>query len=151
MIIGYDQISTKFGAYMPYFPETSPLNTLIQGGKGYIVIMKAPTTVTFTGRAWDGKMSLTAGINVISVPLNPGVEWRLSDVMSFIGEDATMVISYDQTSEKFATYMPHFPETSPLNTLVRGGEGYIVMMKRPADVVFTGTAWQNTTAASAGE
>ena len=151
MIIGYDQASKKFDAYMPHFPETSPLNTVAQGGKGYIVIMKTPANVTFTGSAWNGKISLTTGINVISVPLNPGVEWRLSDLMNFIGEEATMVISYNKTSEKFAAYMPHFPKTSPLNTLVRGGKGYIVMMKRPTDVVFTGTAWENTTAASKGE
>lgn len=151
MIIGYDQTSQNFGAYMPHFPETSPFNTVVQGGKGYIVIMNAPANVTLTGSAWDGKISLTAGINVISVPLNPGVEWRLSDLMSFIGEDATMVISYNKDLQKFSAYMPNFPKTSILNTVVRGGEGYIVIMKRPADVVFTGTAWENTTAASEGE
>jgi hypothetical protein len=52
-----------------------------------------------------------------------------------------MVISYDKVEKTFFTYMPHFPHTSPVNTVVQCGEGYIVMMKAPADVVFTGTRW----------
>ena len=149
MIIRYDKDDKKFVTYMPNFPKTSPANTVVQGGEGYIVVMSEPASVTFMGTTWDGKISLTAGINVISVPLNPSAEeWRLSDLMSFIGKDATIVISYDKVSKKFVNHMPTFPKTSPSNTVVQGGEGYIVMMKAPADVVFTGTAWENTITAS---
>jgi hypothetical protein len=126
---------------MPHFPHTSPVNTVVQGGEGYIVVMREPVSVTFTGTPWAGKVSLGAGLNLISVPLKPSVEWRLSDLMSFIGKEATMVISYDKVEKTFFTYMPHFPHTSPVNTVVQCGEGYIVMMKAPADVVFTGTRW----------
>jgi len=141
MIIVYDKDAKKFVTYMPHFPPTSRANTVVQGGDGYIIMMKAPATVTFTGKAWDGEVSLAAGINLISVPLNPLVEWRLSDLLSFIGKNAKMVISYDKASKKFVTYMPHFPENSPLNTVVQGGDGYIVMMSAPMNVIFTGTVW----------
>ena len=148
MIIRYDKSSKKFVTYMPHFPETSPANAVVQGGEGYVIMMKEPASMTFTGKAWDGMVSLAAGINVISVPLNPGLEWRMSDLISFIGKDATMIIRYDKSSKKFVTYMPHFPETSPANAVVRGGEGYVVMMSKPVTITFTGTAWKNTAAAS---
>ncbi|MBM3236973.1 T9SS type A sorting domain-containing protein [Candidatus Poribacteria bacterium] len=148
MIIRYDKAEKKFLTYMPNFPETSPANTVVQGGEGYIVMMKEPAGVTFTGTAWDGMVSLDAGINLISVPLNPCEEWRLNDLMSFIGKDATMIIKYDKTEKKFVTHMPDFPKNLPANSMVQGGEGYIVMMSAPVTVAFTGVAWENTTAAS---
>jgi len=58
-----------------------------------------------------------------------------------------MIIRYDKAEKKFLTHMPTFPKTSPSNTVVQGGEGYIVRMKAPANVAFKGTAWENTTAA----
>jgi F420-0:gamma-glutamyl ligase-like protein len=140
MIISYDRTAGKFVTYMPTFPETSPANVAVKGGVGYIVMMKEAKSVTFQGLAWSGDISLSAGKNLISIPVNPGI-WRLSNLANFIGSEVTMIISYDRTAGKFVTYMPAVPETSPTNVIVEGGVGYIVMMKAAKNVTFTGEAW----------
>jgi hypothetical protein len=38
---------------MPTFPETSPTNVIVEGGVGYIVMMKAAKIVTLTGETWE--------------------------------------------------------------------------------------------------
>jgi len=140
MIISYDTAAKKFVTYMPTFPEASPANVLVKGGVGYIMMMKKAKDVTFQGLPWISDISLSVGINLISIPVNPG-SWRLSDLANFIGTEVTMIISYDTTTKKFVTYMPTFPEASPANVVVRGGVGYIVMMKKAKDVTFIGEVW----------
>ena len=118
---------------------------------GEVSFGQGHSTMTITAALWNVtstyyNIALQEGINLISVPLNPsgekdGKPWRLSNLIDFIGSDATMIIVYDKSAKKFVTYMPHFSENSPLNTVVRGGEGYIVMMSAPMDVIFTGTVW----------
>jgi hypothetical protein len=142
MIISYDTAAKKFVTHMSTFPETSPTNITVKGGEGYIVMMNEAKSVTFQGLAWSGNISLSAGINLISVPVNPG-PWRLSDLAHFIGAEVTMIISYDTVAQKFLTYKPTFPETSPTNVAVKGGVGYIVMMKKAKSVTCTGEAWEN--------
>jgi len=101
-------------------------------GRSTMTVTAAPKVGTITYN-----VSLQKGINLISVPLDPGEKdrqpWRLSELLDFIGSDATMIIRYDKDDKKFVTYMPTFPKTSPSNTVVQGGEGYIVMMKASAD------------------
>jgi hypothetical protein len=45
-----------------------------------------------------------------------------------------MVIRYDMAQGKFINYMPMFPETSPANALIKGGESYIVIMNTTGGV-----------------
>ena len=93
------------------------------------------------------KSHLHAGLNIISIPLNPGSEWRISDLINHIGKDnVTMVIWYDVDNKKFVTYLPTFPETSPTNTVIKGDQGYILNLKKDVDVTFTGTAWETKAA-----
>jgi len=143
IIIHYD--NGKFGAYKPDFPKTSPANVTVKSDQGYIVVMKAPETLTFDGTDWDGAVSLSAGINLISMPVEPPEEMKLSDLLTKIGPDATMVIWYDTEKAKFVNYMPTFPEDSPSNTTVKGGTGYIIMMRKAKTVKFEGKAWEKTT------
>ena len=145
MIIHHGQVkSGKFAAYKPDFPKTSPANATVRGDQGYIVVMKAPETVTFKGTAWDGKVHLSAGINLISAPVEPPEEMKLSDLLTKIGPDATMAIWYDTERAKFVSYMTTYPEDSLSNTMVKGGVGYIITMKKATTVIFEGKAWENT-------
>jgi hypothetical protein len=141
MIISYDATDKKFLTHMATSPLTSPTNVAVKGGVGYIVIMKAAKSVTFQGLTWSGDISLSAGINMISIPVNPG-PWRLSDLVSFIGPEVMMIISYDTAAKKFVTHMSTTPPTSPTNVAIKGGIGYIVMMKAAKSVTFTGEAWE---------
>ncbi|MBM3241036.1 T9SS type A sorting domain-containing protein [Candidatus Poribacteria bacterium] len=86
------------------------------------------------------------GINMISVPLDPGATWRMSDLLKHIGPEASMVIWYDKGAEKFSTFMPKFSTNSPANATINGGEGYILMMTKAKKVTYEGKAWQNVSA-----
>jgi hypothetical protein len=88
-------------------------------------------------------VNYSRGINMISVPLNPGDTWQMSDLLKYIGPEASMVIWYDKVAAKFTTFMPRFPETSPANTTVKGGEGYILVMTQAKEVTYEGEVWQN--------
>jgi len=140
MIISYDTAAKKFVTHMFNTPSTSPTNVAVKGGVGYIVMMKAAKSVTFQGLAWSGDISLSVGLNLISIPVNPG-PWRLSDLVNFIGPEVMMIISYDTVAKKFVSHMSNTPPTSPTNVAIKGGVGYIVMMKAAKSVTFTGEAW----------
>ena len=154
MIIWYDKEKRKFTTFMPNFPETSPANATVNGGEGYILMMMKDKEVTYEGKAWqnvgmssgcDGTFGVNyaKGINLISVPLDLGETWRMSDLLKYIGSEASMIIWYDKEKRKFTTFMPNFPETSPANATVNGGEGYILMMMKDKEITYEGEAWKN--------
>jgi hypothetical protein len=88
-------------------------------------------------------VNYSAGINMISVPLDPGETWQTSDLLKHIGPEASMIIWYDKGARKFISFMPIFPENSPANATVKGGEGYILMMTKAKEVTYEGKAWDN--------
>jgi hypothetical protein len=140
MIISYDTVAKKFVSHLATFPETSPTNVAIRGSAAYIVMMTAAKSVTFQGLPWSGETSLSTGINLIAIPVNPG-PWRLSDLAKFIGPQVAMIISYDTVAKKFVSHLATFPDNSPTNVEVKGGVGYIVMMTAAKNVTFTGESW----------
>jgi hypothetical protein len=101
----YDTAEKKFVTYTP-LSEGAPIDVPVEGGKGYIAMMKAPARVTFEGVAWDGSVSLTPGMNLISVPLEPSAPWTLSDMFNFIGTDVSMIICYNTEKKRFDMYLP---------------------------------------------
>jgi len=147
-VIFYDTSAKKFCSYMPKFPDTALVNVPVKNGKGYIIIMQQPVDVTFEGTAWDGDVTLAEGINILSVPLRPESEWRLNDLIEHIGSEVRCVIWYDKKREQFVSYSPTWSKNVPLNTVVKGDEGYIVLMKAEKKVTFTGKAWENDAAAA---
>jgi hypothetical protein len=92
-------------------------------------------------------ITLEAGINLASVPLQPEKEWKLSDLAEHIGIKAiSFIVCYDKGQNNFINYMPDFPKNSPANLTVQGGAGYMIVMKELRTVSFTGTAWGNVPA-----
>jgi len=90
------------------------------------------------------KMHLDAGLNMISVPLDTGENWRLSDLTDFIGKDnVTLIVWYNTQTGKFTAYLPTFPIDSPPNSSINGDQGYIINVLQPVDVIFTGSGWSN--------
>ncbi|MCH8291225.1 VCBS repeat-containing protein [Candidatus Poribacteria bacterium] len=90
------------------------------------------------------EMELGEGVNLISIPLNPGTEWRLSDLVSHIGSAVSFIAWYDNAARHFVSYFPDFPKDSSANKKVEGGDGYLIVMVVPATVTFVGKGWSNT-------
>jgi len=109
-----------------------------------ITVNKAEVNVAISSGC-DGtfEVNYAKGINLISVPFDPSETWRVSDLMKYIGSEASMIIWYDKEKRKFTTFMPNFPETSPANATVNGGEGYILMMMKDKEITYEGEAWKN--------
>jgi hypothetical protein len=73
-------------------------------------------------------LALSSGVNMISVPLDSGDKWQMSDLATLIGPNLTMIAHYGQVkSGKFDSYKPDLPKTSPANAMVKGDQGYIVV------------------------
>lgn len=104
-------------------------------------ISKSIKITLFTGAVSElaFKLSLDSGPNMVSLPLDPGVDLTARDFAEKLG--ATTVISFDTTEDKFIPFVPEvfsgdgFP--------IEGGQGYIVNVLKKKDVVFTGTGWSN--------
>ena len=139
----YDESIGRLVTYSPQFPLADPMDVLITAGKGYIVIMEAATDVIFEGTAWDDNVTLAKGINISSVPLCPGNEWRLNDLAEYIGSGVSYLMWYDKRISQYVSYFPPWSKDDPSNIVVKGDESYLVFMESEKEVTFTGQAWKN--------
>jgi len=107
-----------------------------------VMMICLPSAIENAFGQTEFSMALIPGINLISVPLDPDDEWRMSDLLAFIGPEALQVIYYDTANSQFRSYLPSYDVDAPLNALVRGGEGYILVMSALKAITFEGNAWQ---------
>jgi hypothetical protein len=84
-------------------------------------------------------MHLNPGLHILSLPLNPPVPLTARSLADKLG--ATLVIEYDEATQKFFAFLPNIATTDGFP--IRGGFGYIVNLPAAADVTFTGLAWTN--------
>ena len=143
MVIYYDDES-RFSAWFPANPSINNVDVL--GDRSYLVIMKEETSVTLEGMAWEGKVALDKGINLSAVPVNILNIERLSDLAAFIGLDRmTLIIYYDEMQKKFVFWSPSHGADLPTDIEIKGGIGYMLMMKEEVEqLIFVGEAWENT-------
>jgi len=146
LLISYNFEKAKFQSFIPgTTPETAPENLEIKGDTGLIVVMKAPSSVTFQGVAWDGKVALK-GISLLGIPLK---DPRLAKVSDFAKREeskglVSLIISFNAEQGKFQSFVPGTtPETAPSNVPIDGGVGFIVVVKGAVSFTVTGTAWEN--------
>jgi len=85
------------------------------------------------------KLSLDSGLNMVSLPLAPNVDFAARAFAEKLG--ATTVISFDTTEDEFIPFVPEV--FSGDGFLIEGGQGYIVNVLKKKDVLFTGTGWSN--------
>jgi S-formylglutathione hydrolase FrmB len=83
-------------------------------------------------------MTLTPGLNMISLPLKPVTKYTARSFAEEIG--ATVVIKLDESPQRFVGFTLDAPDDG---FDVEGGKGYIVNMPESKVVAFTGTAWTN--------
>ena len=88
-------------------------------------------------KAYD--MALSAGLNMISLPLMPDTPHTARSFMEKIG--ATTVIEFDAAAQRFIGFTAN---STGNGFSIEGGMGYIVNVTAPKTVSFTGSAWQNT-------
>jgi len=86
-------------------------------------------------------INLNAGFNLVSVPLKPSTEWRLSDLAKHIGGGVISIVTYRSEQAGASCCLPDFPEDDPTNILVKGSDSYIIIMRKDESVTFQGTAW----------
>ncbi|MFH1006891.1 MAG: right-handed parallel beta-helix repeat-containing protein [Candidatus Latescibacterota bacterium] len=79
-------------------------------------------------------ISLTSGLNMISVPLKPTTSYTAQTLLETV--DGTLIIA--MADGNFITYLPAFPGTG---FAIAGGKGYIVNVPSGGQVTFTGTGW----------
>jgi len=82
--------------------------------------------------------SLSPGLNMISLPLEPITPYTARSLASEIS--ATVVIKLDEDSRKFVGFTPNAPGDG---FTIEGGKGYIVNVPKGGGVAFTGAAWTN--------
>ncbi len=91
--------------------------------------------------AYGFHVELTAGLNMISLPLMPNEPYTARSFMEKIG--ATTVIKLDAATQNFIGFTAN---STGNGFSIEGGMGYIINVTAPKTVSFTGSAWQNTTA-----
>ncbi|MFQ6044686.1 MAG: FlgD immunoglobulin-like domain containing protein, partial [Candidatus Poribacteria bacterium] len=87
-------------------------------------------------------IQLSEGINLISLPLVPKQEWRMSDLARFIGPEVKMIIFHQHQGCKLVSYSPNDDALDSIyNAPLTDNAAYIVIMDAPKAVTFTGTPW----------
>ncbi len=95
----------------------------------------APTPSTFD-------VELSAGLNMVSLPLMPAEPYTARAFMEKVG--ATAVIAYNTAIGKFVGFTAN---SAGDGFAIDGGKGYIVNVTEAKSVSFTGNGWENALAA----
>ena len=83
-------------------------------------------------------MQLSAGLNMISLPLMSNVPYTARSFIEKLG--ATVIIEFDPSVSSFIGFTAN---SSGDGFSIEGGKGYIVNVITPKVVRFTGRAWEN--------
>ena len=84
-------------------------------------------------------ISLSAGLNMISLPLMPSEPNTARSFMEKTG--ATTIIELDAAAQRFIGWTAN---SMGNGFSIEGGKGYIINVPTPKTVSFSGSAWQNT-------
>jgi len=83
-------------------------------------------------------MSLSAGLNMISLPLKPRTSYNARSFAEMLS--ATVVIKLDEARQRFVGFTLDAPDDG---FAIEGGKGYIVNVPQAKQVAFVGAAWTN--------
>ncbi|MBI1922682.1 hypothetical protein HYR99_00380, partial [Candidatus Poribacteria bacterium] len=86
-------------------------------------------------------LTLEKGLNMVSLPVRPDTSYTAQTLIDKL--NATVLTKFDATRQKFIPYLPGISNDFP----IEGGAGYIVNVTEGKTVPFTGTVWDNTSAA----
>ena len=89
-------------------------------------------------------VTLTKGLNMLSVPLVPWTPMTAKSLVALTG--ATTIITLDAASQKFIAWTPSAPDDG---FPIKGGQGYIVNAPQTRNFAFVGAPWTDPTEAAA--
>ena len=89
-------------------------------------------------------MSLSKGLNMLSVPLKSPVPMTARSLATTTG--ATAIVMFDASNQQFVGWSPNAPDNG---FRIEGAKGYIVNVPQARDIVFTGAKWTNQTQVAA--
>ena len=91
-------------------------------------------------------VSLSKGLNMLSVPLAPSTPMTAKSLVAMAG--ATTIITIDAASQSFVAWTPGAPNDG---FSIEGGNGYIVNVPTDRKFAFVGAPWTDPTEADATE
>ena len=121
---------TRAGQIVGYY------DTLDERRHGFIAIPLTSETMEDFSNVYV--VSLSRGLNMLSVPLKPETPMTARSLAEMIG--ATTVIALDEVRQKFVGWTPDAPDDG---FPIEGGKGYIVNLVQSRQVTFVGAAWTN--------
>ena len=89
-------------------------------------------------------MSLSKGLNMLSVPLKSPVPMTARSLATTTG--TTAIVMFDASNQQFVGWSPNAPDDG---FRIEGAKGYIVNVPQARDIVFTGAKWTNQTQVAA--
>ena len=119
---------------------------------GIVLSMNAEASVTFTGDAWGGggtsTISLSAGDNLIGLPINDPRVTNVSDIAGLFGSGVvqSIVVATGDSSNPFVVVIA---AGDAGNGPVMGDAGYLVKASTAGTAALIGSAWTNSAGASA--
>ncbi len=109
---------------------------------GFIARLGTKSESDYFGNAFN--VTLTKGLNMISVPLAPPAPMSAKSLAGLTG--ATTVITIDAEKQEFVGWTPSAPDDG---FAIEGGKGYIVNVPETRQFAFVGSPWTNQTEAAA--
>ena len=138
------------GSWMSYLGDASAgsmADAAIGDDTGLIAVMKSAATLELVGDALGtggvSQISVSAGNNLVGVPLDPAVDMMISDAL-VAGVGAIAVSNAAGDGFHTITAAGDMGDGP-----VMGGVGYIVVATADASIPVIGTAWENDGAAAA--
>ena len=105
---------------------------------GFIARLGTKSESDYFGNAFN--VTLTKGLNMISVPLAPPAPMSAKSLAGLTG--ATTVITLDTANQQFVGWTPSAPDDG---FAIEGGKGYIVNVPETRQFAFVGSQWTNET------
>ena len=109
---------------------------------GFIARPTTEAVSDYFGNVYN--VTLTEGLNMISVPLAPPAPMTAKSLAALTG--ATTVITLDTAHQQFVGWTPTAPDDG---FAIEGGKGYIVNVPETRQFAFVGSQWTNQTEAAA--
>ncbi len=109
---------------------------------GFIARPTTKAVSTHFGNVYN--VTLSKGLNMLSVPLAPSTPMTAKSLVAMAG--ATTILTLDTASQSFVAWTPDAPNDG---FPIEGGEAYIVNVPETRNFAFVGAAWTNQTEAAA--
>lgn len=138
-LLAYDPAQKQFVVFRKGLPATAPSNVPLVGGTAYLVYMERSGTLTLTGTPWTtSEIPLQVGANLVGLTRKDPFLRRLSDFSERLGDALEVIVTFEPEKGEFVPYPAKTDPLSPANRTLRVGEGYFLLMNRPAILSLTG-------------